>query len=66
MSRGDFEFAVDLPNPQDIDGEWVNVEYFDTRQEAIDFCKEHFGADDNGCICLVSKLPPIEDEVDGE
>ena len=61
----DFKFAVDLPNAEDIDGEWVDVEYFDTYEEAVAFCKEHFGADDNGCICLVSKLPQ-EDEVKDE
>ena len=36
--------------------EWINIEFFKTKQEAIDFVKEHFGADENGMVCLVSAI----------
>ena len=60
----DFEtslnFAVDIPsaitNHRGEYQEWINIEFFKTKQEAIDFVKEHFGADENGMVCLVSTI----------
>jgi len=50
--KADFNhFYVDIPN-RDSE-EWINVETFPTREEAIAFAKEHFGADDNGMIPIV-------------
>lgn len=50
-------FAVDVP-PHTIDkfGEnpWVNIETFKTRQEALDFVQEYFGADENGMVSLIT------------
>lgn len=51
-------FYVDVP-PSTPDGEdgygtWINIDSFKTRQEAIDFAKEHFGADDEGKVSLIS------------
>ena len=34
--------------------EFKNVAEFKTRKDAIDFCIEYFGADENGNICLVT------------
>lgn len=45
-------FYVDIPQ---LDSEeWLNVETFKTRHEAIEFAKERFGADENGMVRLVS------------
>ena len=52
-----FTFAVDLPNPYDLEGAWINVDYFDTREEAIAYAKKIFGADAQGRIGVVSELP---------
>ena len=60
----DFEtslnFAIDIPsaitNHRGEYQEWINIEFFKTKQEAIDFVKEHFGADENGMVCLVSTI----------
>jgi hypothetical protein len=35
--------------------EWLNVESFKTRLDAIDFAKKHFGADENGMVSLISQ-----------
>lgn len=48
------KFAVDIPQ-LDKD-EWLAVNYFETREEAIKFAQETFGADENGNICLISNL----------
>lgn len=49
------KFHVDVPNP-DIDiQEMINIDSFPTRAEAIKFAQEKFGADKNGCICLISQ-----------
>ena len=49
-------YSVDIPqvfNGDPID-EWKCIEYFETREEAIKFAQEHFEADDEGMICLIS------------
>jgi hypothetical protein len=53
-----FKYAVDLPNPikLDIDSEWICIQYFETKKEAIEFCKKYYGADDKGNINLISNL----------
>jgi hypothetical protein len=52
-----FHAAVDIPKvdsagqPSD---EWYCVEYFKTKEEAIAYAREHYGADENGMVCLIS------------
>ncbi len=48
-------FYVDVPNSDISDEGWINVKTFETRQDAIDFAKEHFHADDNGMVSLISQ-----------
>lgn len=52
------KFAVDVPpSYPDRNGsyqEWVNVNYFETREEAIKFAQDNFGADENGMVSLIS------------
>ena len=56
----DFEHhaAVDIPDINAIRNgnadEWVNVETFVSKQEAIDWAKKHLNADNNGMICVIS------------
>jgi hypothetical protein len=46
-------FYVDIPQ---IDKEeWLNVDFFETREEAIKYAQEHFGADENGMVSLISQ-----------
>lgn len=53
-------YYVDIPQESaiykenDDDKAWLNVGIFHTRQQAIDFAKEHFGADDEGKVSLVT------------
>ena len=49
-------FLVDLPNPHKIDGGWVCVTAFPTKEEAIEFAQVQFGADDDGKIDLVREV----------
>ncbi len=53
-------YAVDVPpsypDKQGSFEEWINVDYFKTKEEAIKFAQEHFGADENGMICLISNF----------
>ena len=54
----EYHYAVDIPqtfNGDPID-EWKNVEYFKTKEEAINFAQEHFGADENGMVCIISNF----------
>jgi hypothetical protein len=48
------KFFVDLPTS---DREyWSNVGTFDTKEEALKFVQENYGADQNGKVCLVSEI----------
>jgi hypothetical protein len=51
-------FYVDIPTEDCIGNEgaaWRNVAQCPTRKQAIEFAREHFGADDEGRICLISR-----------
>ncbi len=50
----DHEYIVDLPNPYNIDGAWTAIDNFPTREEAVEFIRNHFGGDDEGRISLIS------------
>ncbi len=54
------KYAVDIPNYDIIlngyEAEWRNIDYFETREDAIKFAQEHFGADEEGRINLVTSL----------
>lgn len=64
LVTGAERFTVDLPNPLDLEGPWVEVATFESRSEAIAFARE-FGADADGKIALVSELDePDDDERD--
>ena len=52
----EFNFIVDLPNPPSLDGPWIYLESFQTREEAIEWIKEVLGGDDEGRICLLSEM----------
>ena len=50
-------FYVDIPTMDcvdNFDGAYMNVAEFDSRAEAIAFAREHFGADKNGKVDLVT------------
>jgi len=50
-------FFVDIPQMRGNNGsdEWRNIATFHSREEAIQFAKDNFGADDNGMVCLISE-----------
>ena len=54
-------YRVDIPHMYRKD-EFYNVATLDTREEAIQFCKDNYGADDKGCICLVSEGQAVEED----
>lgn len=56
-------WLVDVPNHANPDAEvWVEVGEFDTEQQAISFTQEKYGADEKGCICLVSEFVQVGEE----
>jgi hypothetical protein len=51
------KFYVDIPTKDCInnpDGAYENVATFSTREEAIQFARDNFGADEGGRISLVT------------
>lgn len=60
-------YYVDIPDPDNWDGpdpSWVNIAVFDSQDEALAFCKEAFGADDDGQINLISVGETYEEEME--
>ena len=55
------QYIVDLPKE---DGAWKEVDTFDTKEDAIKFCRNLFRADEEGRVCLVSEISGVEDEED--
>lgn len=50
-------YSIDIPqcfNGKPID-EWRAITEFKTWEEALQYAQEHFGADENGMICLISQ-----------
>ena len=46
-------FYVDIP--QEHKEEWLNTGTFETREQAIKFAQEKFGADEKGMVSLISQ-----------
>lgn len=61
---GSLKFAIDIPNSSNFEEAWVNVDYFESREKAIQFARQLFGADAEGKICVVSELPDEDNEID--
>jgi|APSaa5957512622_1039677.scaffolds.fasta_scaffold254127_2 hypothetical protein len=53
---------VDIPNPLDIEGPWVMIKDFGDREAAITYLQDVLGADENGCICLITELHEEEED----
>lgn len=53
-------FLIDVPSPL-ADGTWHEIGQFDTKEEALEFVQNAFGADEEGRICLISEFN-CEDE----
>lgn len=56
--------AIDLPNPHDPEGPWVNYGTYDTHEAALRAAQHHFAADDVGRVGLVSRLPDDGSDAD--
>jgi len=48
-------YAVDIPNAYSLE-EWICIEYFETKKEAIEFATKKFGGNKEGEISLISKI----------
>ena len=46
-------YYVDVPDIDNPEGPWKNIDSFCSFEEAVEFVKT-FGGDEQGCICLVS------------
>ena len=51
------DYAVDIPNSNDPENSWVNLDYFSSKKEALAYVQKTFGADSQGRICLVTHVP---------
>jgi hypothetical protein len=50
-------WAVDFPNPNNLDDSWINIDFFDTRKEAIQWVVEKAGIPKKHASLFVSKVP---------
>ena len=52
----EMKYAIDIPNSNLGQEEFVNMGYFETKREAIKFTQKYFGADCKGKINLINNL----------
>jgi hypothetical protein len=52
-SKGKGTYVVDVPC---LDKQWEEVDTFDSWEEAVAFCENNFGADENGCVSLITEV----------
>lgn len=57
-------WAVDVPDFFDLEGPWIALEYFKSKEEALKYAKEFLGADDEGKISLISEVEDYSEEDD--
>lgn len=50
-------YAIDLPDPNNLEGEMVNMGYFETKREALRWAKDNIGTDSKGRINVLSRMP---------
>lgn len=51
-------YLIDLPCPEnfDVGGSMVTVAEFTSRSDAVKFCMEKLGTDNNGMLCLITEV----------
>ena len=54
---------IDVPDWTNPEGDWKNVDAFNTKADAIEYCQRVFGGDDKGRVCLITEGV---DEEEGE
>lgn len=50
------QWSVDLPNPHQIDGEWVELRVFDRRKDAVAFIVEEIGLPRKAAKYFISRI----------
>lgn len=58
------KYAIDLPNPHDLEDVWVTYNHYDSFEDALRIAKHLMGADDKGRINVISEFD--NEEVDDE
>ena len=53
---------VDVPNPASPESPWVNIDVFDSKEDALRYVQTTFGADENGMIGLISYDEDYDEE----
>lgn len=47
-------YFIDIPSANDPF--WIQIKQCASKEEAVEYAKKRFGADDEGRICLISEL----------
>lgn len=58
------KFAIDLPNPYDLEDVWITYNEYETREEAVKIAKHLMGADDDGNINVISEFD--DEDIDSD
>lgn len=57
MSEDAIAFEIDVPNVDDISGNWITLESCKTKAEAVEWIRQNIGhCDDEGRIRLISEI----------
>jgi len=56
------KYYVDIPDRELLEGAWVQVAVFDTKKDALNFCRTVFNADEKGRVTLISAHDENEED----
>lgn len=59
------KYEITVPDP-DRPGQWRVISDPLTREEALAYVQEYYGADANGCVSLINLRPSTEDDKEDE
>ena len=52
-----FKYTVEIPNPEREDYEYIVLQWFYDEESARKWARENLGADENGNINVITKIP---------
>lgn len=49
-------YYIDIPDINEHEYPWININTFYSKEKALAYVKEKFGADNEGRICLITEV----------
>jgi len=54
-------YYIDLPNPYDLEGPWINLEICQSKEDVKNFMWNHFGSENNFIQVVTEGMDDVEE-----